>query len=68
MLAVSNSRPLRKEMGPKCCHPILTFIFITLQTKTATGKGSRILSVAAKCKEQLKTASERQECKASYFI
>lgn len=60
MLSVSNSMPLRSEMGPKCCHPILTFIFITLKTKTAAGKGSRILSVVAKCKEQLKTAPERQ--------
>lgn len=43
MLNVSNFMPLRNEMGPKYCHPILTFIFITLNTKTATGKGSRIL-------------------------
>lgn len=55
-------------MSPKCWKPILTFIFITLKTKTATGKGSRILSVVAKCKEQFKTVLERQECKALYFI
>lgn len=33
MLSASNSVTLRNKMGPKCCHPILTSIFITLKTK-----------------------------------
>lgn len=37
-LSASNSVILRNKKGPKCCHPILTVIFIALKIKTQQQK------------------------------